>query len=170
MTQTGPAIIKLDRSLSYFFISISKLSYCLLYNYVIVVALCILEPCVSVSRTSFLAIVCCAPLTTLLSIYSQAKVRARLSRPLQRGHGKHVGRGDFRSGRSSGRVSKPSWSRPLPRSFPPRGIRSIGSRVPPGRPVSVRDRRPVMSMPVRARPVAPPARSYERRPAGMDSL
>ncbi|KAF7826477.1 nucleolin-like isoform X1 [Senna tora] len=96
---------------------------------------------------------------------SKAKVRARLSRPLQRGHGKHVGRGDFRSGRGPGRVARPSWSRPSPRSFPPRGIRSIGSRVPPVRPVSVRERRPIMSVPVRARPVAPPARSYDRRPA-----
>lgn len=104
------------------------------------------------------------------SIYLQAKVRARLSRPLQRGHGKHVGRGDFRSGRGSGRVARPSWTRPAPRSFPARGVRGIGSRVPPVRPVSVRDRRPVMSMPVRARPVAPPPRSYDRRPAGMNCM
>lgn len=111
----------------------------------------------------------CAVTINYASIYLQAKVRARLSRPLQRGHGKHVSRGDFRSGRGSGRVTRPSWSRPSPRSFPPRGIRSFGSRMPPVRPVSVRDRRPVMSMPVRARPVAPPARSYDRRPAGMDT-
>ncbi|KAK4267970.1 hypothetical protein QN277_024683 [Acacia crassicarpa] len=96
---------------------------------------------------------------------SKAKVRARLSRPLQRGHGKHGGRGDFRSSRASGRVTRPSWSRPPPRSLPARGVRGVSSRVPPVRPVSVRDRRPTMPMTVRARPVAPPARSYDRRQA-----
>ncbi|XP_027336341.1 nucleolin-like isoform X2 [Abrus precatorius] len=94
----------------------------------------------------------------------KAKVRARLSRPLQRGRGKHVSRGDYRSGRGSGIMTRPSWSRPAPRSFPPRGVRGIGSRPPPVRPVSVRDRRPIMSVPVRSRPVPPPSRSYDRRP------
>lgn len=95
----------------------------------------------------------------------QAKVRVRLSRPLQRGHGKYGGRGDYRSSHISGRVTRPSWSRPAPR-LPPRGVRGISSRVPPVRPFSIRDRRPAMSMTARARPVAPPARSYDRRPAG----
>ncbi|KAK7350472.1 hypothetical protein VNO77_09154 [Canavalia gladiata] len=95
----------------------------------------------------------------------KAKVRARLSRPLQRGRGKHVSRGDYRSGRGSGLMTRSSWSRPAPRSFPPRVVRGIGSRAPPVRPVSVRDRRPVMSIPVRSRPVPPPSRSYDRRPA-----
>ncbi|KAI4354652.1 hypothetical protein L6164_003501 [Bauhinia variegata] len=96
----------------------------------------------------------------------KAKVRARLSRPLQRGRGKHVSRGEYQPSRSSGRVStRPSWGRPAPHSLPTRGIRGVGSRVPSVRPVSVRDRRLVMSMPLRARPVAPPARSYDRRPA-----
>lgn len=112
----------------------------------------------------------CAPLN--MAVYDalsffQAKVRARLSRPLQRGRGKHVGRGDYRSGRGSGMISRPSWSRPAPRSFSSRGVRGIGSRIPPVRPVSMRDRRPVMSIPARSRPLAPPARSYDRRPAGM---
>ncbi|TKY68881.1 hypothetical protein E2542_SST05144 [Spatholobus suberectus] len=94
----------------------------------------------------------------------KAKVRARLSRPLQRGRGKHVIRGDYRSGRGSGMMTRPSWSRPAPRSFPPRGVRGIGSRAPPVRPVSVRDRRPIMSIPARSRPAPPPSRSYDRRP------
>lgn len=98
---------------------------------------------------------------------NKAKVRARLSRPLQRGKGKHVIRGDFRSGRGSGRVVRSSWGRPLPpRSLPIRGVRGIGSRVPPAsmkRPGGLRDRRPVVSMPTRGRPLPPPARSYERR-------
>ena len=99
--------------------------------------------------------------------FFQAKVRARLSRPLQRGRGKHVSRGDYRSSRGSGSMARPSWSRPAPRSFPSRGVRGIGSRLPPVRPVSMRDRRPVMSVPVRSRPMAPPPRSYDRRQAGM---
>lgn len=100
-------------------------------------------------------------------IFFQAKVRARLSRPLQRGRGKHVGRGDYRPGRGSGIISRPSWNRPAPRSFSSRGARGIGSRVLPVRSVSARDRRPIMSVPVRSRPLAPPARAYDRRPAGM---
>ncbi|XP_027186624.1 uncharacterized protein [Cicer arietinum] len=95
----------------------------------------------------------------------KAKVRARLSRPLQRGRGKHVGRGDYRPGRGSGIISRPSWNRPAPRSFSSRGARGIGSRVLPVRSVSARDRRPIMSVPVRSRPLAPPARAYDRRPA-----
>lgn len=35
------------------------------------------------------------------------------------------------------------------------------------RPGGLRDRRPVMSMPTRGRPLPPPARSYERRAPGM---
>jgi len=101
-------------------------------------------------------------------IFFQAKVRARLSRPLQRGRGKHVGRGDYRPSRGSAIMSRPSWSsRPAPRSFSSRGVRGIGSRAPPVRSISARDRRPVMSIPVRSRPLPPPARSYDRRPAGM---
>ncbi|XP_019463688.1 PREDICTED: nucleolin-like isoform X1 [Lupinus angustifolius] len=96
----------------------------------------------------------------------KAKVRARLSRPLQRGHGRHVSHGDYRSSRGSGLMRRPSWSRPAPRSFPPpRGVRGNGSRLPPVRPISMRDRRPVMSIPVRSRPVDPPARSYDSRQA-----
>lgn len=96
----------------------------------------------------------------------KAKVRARLSRPLQRGKGKHISRGDYQSGRGTGRVVRSSWGRPAPRSFPVRGVRGMGTRIPPvsmKRPGGLRDRRPVMSMPTRGRPLAPPARSYDRR-------
>ncbi|KAL5795107.1 hypothetical protein ACOSP7_003701 [Xanthoceras sorbifolium] len=103
----------------------------------------------------------------------KAKVRARLSRPLQRGKGRHVSRGDFRSGRGSGRVTRGSWSRPAPRGLPVRGVRGIGSRLPPTsvkRPVVPRDRRPIMSMPARGRPMPPPpSRSYDRRAAPVPS-
>ncbi|KAJ4727300.1 Heterogeneous nuclear ribonucleoprotein like [Melia azedarach] len=99
---------------------------------------------------------------------NKAKVRARLSRPLQRGKGKHSSRGDFRSGRGTGRATRGgSWGRPAPRGLPGRGVRGIGSRLPPAsvkRPVPLRDRRPIMSMPARARPMPPPPpRSYDRR-------
>uniref|UniRef100_A0A2P2KFU3 Uncharacterized protein MANES_05G056900 n=1 Tax=Rhizophora mucronata TaxID=61149 RepID=A0A2P2KFU3_RHIMU len=99
----------------------------------------------------------------------KAKVRARLSRPLQRGKGRHSSRGDFRSGHGSSRVVRGPWIRPAPRSIASRSIRGLGSRPPTAsvkRPVGLRDRRPpVMSMPARARPLPPPPppRSYDRR-------
>jgi hypothetical protein len=98
----------------------------------------------------------------------KAKVRARLSRPLPKIRGKHVTRKDF-SGRKSGRLARPSRSgplprsRPIPQSRPARVVRRFGNRIPPVRPSSARNRRPVTSMSVRARPVTPPARSYDRR-------
>lgn len=97
-------------------------------------------------------------------------MRARLSRPLQRGKGKYSSRGDMRSARVAGRSSRGSWSRPAVRSFSARGIRGTGSRIPSAslkRPVAMRERRPVMAMPPRARPLPPPTRSYDRRPPGM---
>ncbi|PON99763.1 Splicing factor-like protein [Trema orientale] len=97
---------------------------------------------------------------------TKAKVRARLSRPLQKGKGKHGGRGDFRTSRASGRVFRGSWGHPSSRSVPMRSVRGVGSRLPPPsmkRPLGVKDRRPVMSVPSRARPLPPPARSYDRR-------
>ncbi|KAF3445610.1 hypothetical protein FNV43_RR10786 [Rhamnella rubrinervis] len=96
----------------------------------------------------------------------KAKVRARLSRPLQRGKGKHVGRGDFRSMHGASRVVRGSWGRPSPHGLPMHGVRGVGSRLPPvsmKRHVGLRDRRPVMTMPPRGRPMAPPPRSYDRR-------
>ncbi|GAU23911.1 hypothetical protein TSUD_181000 [Trifolium subterraneum] len=104
----------------------------------------------------------------------KAKVRARLSRPLQKIHGKHVTHKDF-SSQKSGRLARPSRSgplpqsrplprnRPIPQSRPARVVRRFGNHIPPVRPSSVRNRRPVTSMPLRARPVTPPARSYDRR-------
>ncbi|XP_027353303.1 uncharacterized RNA-binding protein C660.15-like isoform X2 [Abrus precatorius] len=95
----------------------------------------------------------------------KAKVRARLSRPLSKPphRGKHVNHGGFRSGRNSGSLVRPSQRRPAPRSLPAHVVRGVGSRIPPVRPVGVRNRRSVMSMQERARPVAPPVRSYDRR-------
>ncbi|XP_071719627.1 uncharacterized protein [Rutidosis leptorrhynchoides] len=107
----------------------------------------------------------------------KAKVRARLSRPLQRAKGKHVPHGDFRSGRpaTGGFWSPWARARPLPRNLPPRGIRRVTGRLPPvvdrsvRRPVASRARRPAVPLPPR-RPVPPPRRhvaplprSYERR-------
>ncbi|XP_024983343.1 heterogeneous nuclear ribonucleoprotein Q isoform X1 [Cynara cardunculus var. scolymus] len=101
---------------------------------------------------------------------NKAKVRARLSRPLQRGKGKHISRGDFRPGRAASGGFRGPWARPVPRNLPPRGIRRLGGRLPPvvdrsvRRPVGLRDRRPVVALPPRGRPVAPLPRSYDRRP------
>ncbi|KAA8515821.1 hypothetical protein F0562_018568 [Nyssa sinensis] len=101
---------------------------------------------------------------------NKAKVRARLSRPLQRGKGKHVSRGDFHPGRAVGRGVRAPWGRPVLRSLPVRGPRGSGGRLPPAssrglkRPVAFRERRPVLAMPTRGRPMAPPPRSYDRRP------
>ncbi|CDP09405.1 unnamed protein product [Coffea canephora] len=102
---------------------------------------------------------------------SKAKVRARLSRPLQRGKGKHIARGDYRPGRGPVRAVRGPWSRPVPHAIPVRGTRGVPPRMPPvvdrgfRRPAGFRDRRPVMDIPPpRARAVAPPPRSYERRP------
>ncbi|CAK9163344.1 unnamed protein product, partial [Ilex paraguariensis] len=106
---------------------------------------------------------------------NKAKVRARLSRPLQRGKGKHVARGDFRPGHGAARVARGPWSRPVPHNFPVRGARGFGGRMPPAvdrglkRPVGFRDRRPVMAMPPRGRPLAPLSRSYDRRPPPVPS-
>ena len=107
----------------------------------------------------------------MVTLSFQVKVRARLSRPHQRGRGKHIGRDSFGSGHGSGRVVRGSWGHPAPRGFHPHGIRGISSRVPPPslkRPVGLRDRRPIMSAPARGRPLAsPPSRSYDRRAPGM---
>ncbi|KAJ0968271.1 hypothetical protein J5N97_025188 [Dioscorea zingiberensis] len=103
---------------------------------------------------------------------SKVKVRARLSRPLQRGRGKPGSRGDFRPSRAPLRGSgRSSWSRPPPRRILGRVPRPLGGHgVPVGgygskRPIDFRDRRPVMAPPERVRRMPPPMRSsYERRP------
>nr|XP_043609196.1 nucleolin [Erigeron canadensis]XP_043609198.1 nucleolin [Erigeron canadensis]XP_043609199.1 nucleolin [Erigeron canadensis] len=113
---------------------------------------------------------------------NKAKVRARLSRPLQRGKGKHASRIDFRPGRPSPGGFRGPWARPVPRLIPrpvprpvprllpPRSVRRVAGRPPPvvdrslRRPVASRDRRPIVARPPRGRPVAPLPRSYDRRP------
>ena len=88
---------------------------------------------------------------------------------MQRGKGKHASRTDYWPGRTTGRV-RGSWTRPAPRSIPIRGVRGVGSHLPPvsvKRPSGVRDRRPVIAVPPRGRPVAAVARSYDRGPPGM---
>ncbi|CAL1388892.1 unnamed protein product [Linum trigynum] len=95
---------------------------------------------------------------------SKAKVRARLSRPLERGKGKHLSRKDVRPGRRTG--SRGPWVRSAPRSLTSRSVRMAGSRIPPPsvrRHAGPRERHaPVTSEPARSRPLAPP-RSYDRR-------
>ncbi|XP_062185825.1 uncharacterized protein LOC133889324 [Phragmites australis] len=101
----------------------------------------------------------------------KAKVRARLSRPVQRPpRTKHGLRGNFRVGHGAPRGGRLPYARPLPpRRPPPRLVRPPVSRLPPirshplKRPVDIRDRRPVMLISDRARRVPPPERSYDRR-------
>ncbi|KAG8082861.1 hypothetical protein GUJ93_ZPchr0014g47549 [Zizania palustris] len=102
---------------------------------------------------------------------SKAKVRARLSRPLQRPpRMKHGLRGNFRVGQGAPRGGRFPYARPPLRQPPPRLLRPDVSRLPPmrsrplKRPVDIRDRRPVMSIPDRVRHLPPPERSYHRRP------
>ncbi|KAK4372074.1 hypothetical protein RND71_007458 [Anisodus tanguticus] len=95
----------------------------------------------------------------------KVKVRARLSRPLQRGRGNYGAR-DLRSRRGP----LAPWGRSVPRRLPVRGSRVSTRFLPPAdrsfkRPVAMRDRRPVMAVAPRGRPVASlSSRSYDRRP------
>lgn len=105
----------------------------------------------------------------------QVKVRARLSRPLQRGRGRYGAR-DLRPRRGLMRGPPAPWGRPVSRRPPLRGSR-VSTRVPPladrsfKRPVTMRDRRPFMAVAPRGRPVAPLSRrSYDRRSPGMGSV
>ena len=124
-----------------------------------------------------LVMICLIYFALLLTLSSvQAKVRARLSRPSQRGKGKNHSRGEHRGARVARRRLRAPWNRPLPpRPRPARG-RGIGSRVAAApdhrgfkRPLGLRDRRPPPPIPARPRPLPPPPRSYERRAPGMDS-
>ncbi|CAH2057974.1 unnamed protein product [Thlaspi arvense] len=112
----------------------------------------------------------------------KAKVRARLSRPLQRaGKGRRSSRSEHRSRHGGGRSGRSSLARLPPRSLASsRSARGIGSRAPPPiakRAGGSRGRRPrpplppparsrPLPPPARARPLPPPtrARSYDRRP------
>ncbi|XP_049400211.1 heterogeneous nuclear ribonucleoprotein Q-like isoform X2 [Solanum stenotomum] len=101
---------------------------------------------------------------------NKVKVRARLSRPLERGRGKYGGRGDLRPWRMSMHGPRAPWGRIVPHSHAIRGTR-VSRRMPPvvgrgfKRPAGSRDRRAVMDLPPRGRPTAPPSsRSYDRRP------
>lgn len=116
----------------------------------------------------------------------KAKVRARLSRPLQRGgKGRQPSRSDHRSRHGSRRSGRSSLAR-----LPPRSSRAVGPRAPPpsakrasgsrGRrprpplppPARARPARPLppparsrpLPPPARSRPLPPPSRSYDRRP------
>ncbi|XP_024010716.1 RNA binding motif protein, X-linked-like-1 isoform X2 [Eutrema salsugineum] len=112
----------------------------------------------------------------------KSKVRARLSRPLQRtGKARQFNRSAHRSRHGSGRSERSSLARLPPRSLASsRSARGVGSRVPPSsakRATGSRGRRqrprpPLppparvrpLPPPARVRPLPPPARSYDRRP------
>lgn len=104
----------------------------------------------------------------------QAKVRARLSRPLQRSKGK-TAHADFRPGRGLARDVRSEWSGPVSRTLPPHSTRGLALRpshlLDRGfrKPANVRDRRELMAVPPRSRPVPVPPmpRSYDRRVPGM---
>ncbi|CAN8284515.1 unnamed protein product [Cochlearia groenlandica] len=95
----------------------------------------------------------------------KAKVRARLSRPLQRpGRSRLSNRSDTRSRHGTGRSGRSSVARLPPRSLT--SSRSAGARAPLSnakRPVGSRGRRPRPPLPppsrARARPLPPPART-----------
>ncbi|XP_072986874.1 uncharacterized protein [Typha latifolia] len=101
---------------------------------------------------------------------NKVKVRARLSRPHQRGRARRALRGNFRIDRGLPRGGRLSYGRPPPHRFPSHASRPVGGHGPPmggrgfTRPISFRDRRPVMAVPERARHLPLPERSYERRP------
>ncbi|XP_019082397.1 PREDICTED: polyadenylate-binding protein 3 isoform X2 [Camelina sativa] len=101
----------------------------------------------------------------------KAKVRARLSRPLQQaGKSRQSSRSDQRSRHGTGRSGRSSFARLPPRSLPSsRSARGVGSRAPSSsakRAAGSRGRRPrpPLPPPARVRPLPPPARSYDRRP------
>ncbi|XP_042493003.1 heterogeneous nuclear ribonucleoprotein Q-like [Macadamia integrifolia] len=100
---------------------------------------------------------------------NKVKVRARLSRPRHGGKGMHAIHGDYQLGRGISRAARGPWVHPAPRSFAGRGARGIGGHVALAatrgfkRPLLFRDRRPVMAMPDKVRPLPPQARSFVRR-------
>lgn len=105
-------------------------------------------------------------------VSKQAKVRARLSRPVPRGKGKRNSRGDFYPGHGATHGFKAPWGRSIPpRSLPVREARGVRGHLPPinrglRRPPPVfRDRREVIAKSPRGRTMLSPiSRSYDRRP------
>ncbi|CAM8937979.1 unnamed protein product [Rhodiola kirilowii] len=99
----------------------------------------------------------------------KAKVRARLSRPVERGRRKHT-RGDIIPGRSTIKSARDTRSRLAPRSIPVHGGKGVERRLPPlpsKRRIDHRDRRLAMTtpMPSKRRRITPPSRPfYDRRP------
>ncbi|KAJ6828328.1 uncharacterized protein M6B38_362895 [Iris pallida] len=91
---------------------------------------------------------------------SKVKVRARLSRPHQRGRGR----------RGAPRGGHVSYSRPMPRRLTDHLTRPIRGRAAPvggrglRRPIVYREKRPFMAVSERPRRLPPPERSYDRRP------
>ncbi|RRT77396.1 hypothetical protein B296_00028691 [Ensete ventricosum] len=100
---------------------------------------------------------------------TKVKVRARLSRPHQRGRVKRGLRGNFMIGHRAAYGGRVPYGRPPPRRFPSHAPRPIAPRgVPVGgrglkRPLGYRGRHLVMAAAERGR-LPPPERSYERRP------
>ncbi|KAK8967251.1 Polyadenylate-binding protein RBP47B [Platanthera guangdongensis] len=113
---------------------------------------------------------------------NKVKVRARLSRPLQRGRGKHVARGDFRVGRAPIRGGRGSFGRAPFHRLPLRASRGIVGHVAPlsvrglsvggrgsKRTVGFRDKRPLPAISERPRRFPPPEKSYRRPPVPVHS-
>ncbi|KAL9673791.1 hypothetical protein QQ045_030053 [Rhodiola kirilowii] len=97
----------------------------------------------------------------------KAKVRARLSRPLQKSRGNHGNHIDISRRRAPIRSDRRPLSRPAHSSPPRRGVRRISSRDPPApirRPVGIRERRQDLAPPPRPRSAYSPPRPYDRRP------
>ncbi|KAJ8649950.1 hypothetical protein MRB53_002973 [Persea americana] len=100
----------------------------------------------------------------------KVKVRARLSRPLQRGRVRRGVLEDHRFGRGISRGGRGSWVHAPLRRIPGQsssGLRGYGAPSAARgfkRPFGGRDRRPIIAVPERARHFPPPARSYNQRP------
>ncbi|KAG6504091.1 hypothetical protein ZIOFF_036419 [Zingiber officinale] len=102
--------------------------------------------------------------------HSKVKVRARLSRPHQRGRVKRSLHGTFRPSRDAPRSGRASYHRPPPTRFSSYAYRPVGARGVSSssrgmkKPLGHRDRHPEMIMAERVRRLPPPERSYQRRP------
>ncbi|XP_074575149.1 uncharacterized protein LOC141831646 [Curcuma longa] len=113
--------------------------------------------------------------TNLGEGHNKVKVRARLSRPHQRGRVKRSLHGSFRASRDFPQSGHVSYHQPPPTRFSSYAYRPVGVRsVPSGsrsmkKPLGYRDRHPEMIVAERVRRLPPPERSYQRRqPAPVD--